>query len=493
MNQVFLKIINMSISASWLILIVLLVRFVLKKAPKWMNVFLWGVVAVRLICPFAIESPISLIPESVGNGGLVTEWLDDYVGNVSIIHDDSIYYDAVISTGREPISDGDGGYYVVTRDGQLEEPSTMQNAVLPVLSIIWTTGMLLLTLYTVISYLRLHHKVETAVRYRDNIFKNENINSPFVLGIIRPRIYLPFKTNAQDIEYIVAHEKAHISRKDNLWKPLGFFLLMIHWFNPLMWLAYVLLCRDIELACDEKVIKDLACEQRADYTQALVTYSVNPRRIAACPLAFGEVGVKERVKSVMNYKKPAWGMIALAIISCAVVGACSLTNPKQNTENKNSAGDNSGNVRKWFDYLENPDSMNWNSSLEIEIPELPNVIFRQSNVEKVELVKDEETAVLFSGMPIWNAFFCDLTGDGLPELCSTVCIGSGFADFHIIVYDYTKGVSYTLEERGVYDYTLRCDGKDGILYVDKKPYSSEKIVASGPLIFKDGCIQIEGE
>ena len=331
MNELFLKIINMSISASWLVLAVLILRFVLKKAPKWVNVLLWGIVAVRLICPFTIESSVSLIPDSVGSGELVSEWMDDYIDDIDIHHPDSVYYDAAIGAGREPISDGEGGYYVVTKHDQLGEPATIENTVIPVLSIVWVTGMAILALYTVISYLRLRRKVDTAVRYKDNIFQSENVNSPFVLGIIKPRIYLPFNMNGQNLEHVVAHEQAHIRRKDHWWKPLGFLLLTIHWFNPLMWLAYVLLCRDIELACDEKVIKELGNEQRADYTQALVACSVNRRMIAACPLAFGEVGVKERMKSVMNYKKPAFWIIILSVIACVIVAVCFLTNPKQDS------------------------------------------------------------------------------------------------------------------------------------------------------------------
>ena len=186
---------------------------------------------------------------------------------------------------------------------------------------------LLLIAYTVISSWRLHREIDTAVRYKDNLFQSENVSSPFVLGLIKPRIYLPFSINGQDLEHVVAHEQAHIRRKDHWWKPLGFLLLTIHWFNPFMWLSYVLLCRDIELACDEKVIRELGNEQRADYTQALVACSINRRTIAACPLAFGEVGVKERVKSVMNYKKPAFGIVLLAVIACVGVAVCFLTNP----------------------------------------------------------------------------------------------------------------------------------------------------------------------
>ena len=331
MNELFLKIINMSISASWLILAVLILRFVLKKAPKWVNILLWGIVAIRLICPFTIESSVSLIPDSVGSGKLISEWADDYIDDIDIYHPDSIYYDAAIGAGREPISDGEGGYYVVTKHDQLGEPATIENTVIPVLSIVWIAGIILLALYTAISYWRLRRKVDTAVRYKDNIFQSENVSSPFVLGIIKPKIYLPFKMDGQDIEHVVAHEQTHIRRKDHWWKPLGFLLLTIHWFNPVMWIAYILLCRDIELACDEKVIKELGNEQRANYTQALVACSVNRRMIAVCPLAFGEVGVKERVRSVMNYKKPTFWVIILAVIACVGVAVCFLTNPKQDS------------------------------------------------------------------------------------------------------------------------------------------------------------------
>lgn len=327
MNELFLKIINMSISASWLVMAVLILRLVLKKAPKWVNVLLWGIVAVRLVCPFAFESTVSLIPDFIGSGDFVSKWMDDYIGDVDIHHPDSVSYDAAIGAGREPISDGEGGYYIVTKHDQLGEPDTIENTVMPVLSVVWLAGMLLLAFYTSTSYWHLCRNVDTAVRYKDNLFQSENVSSPFVLGLIKPRIYLPFSINGQDLEHVIAHEQAHIHRKDHWWKPLGFLLLTIHWFNPFVWLSYVLLCWDIELACDEKVIRELGNEQRADYTQALVACSINRHTIAACPLAFGEVGVKERVKSVMNYKKPAFGIVLLAVIACVGVAVCFLTNP----------------------------------------------------------------------------------------------------------------------------------------------------------------------
>ena len=315
MNELFLKIINMSISASWLILAVLILRLVLKKAPKWVNVLLWGIVAVRLICPLSFESTLSLIPSAE------TFPLDIEMAAKPTI-DSGV--PAINSVVNPVLSSFAPPQHVLTSANPLQ-------IWIPILNIIWLIGVGSLLLYTAVSYWRLCRKVDTAVRYKDNIFQSENVSSPFVLGLIKPRIYLPFKLDGQNLEHVVAHEKAHIHRKDHWWKPLGFLLLIIHWFNPLMWLACVLLCRDIELACDEKVIKELGNEQRADYTQALVACSVNRRMIAACPLAFGEVGVKERVKSVMNYKKPAFWVIILAVIACVIVAVCFLTNPKQDS------------------------------------------------------------------------------------------------------------------------------------------------------------------
>lgn len=201
-------------------------------------------------------------------------------------------------------------------------------------------GIEALLIYTLVSYLRLKDKISTAVKVYDNIYQSENVISPFVLGIIKPKIYLPFNIEENEMPYVIAHEQAHIRRKDHWWKPFGFLILTTHWFNPLVWLGYVLLCRDIELACDEKVVKEMNTEQRADYSQALLTCSVNRRVIAACPLAFGEAGVKDRVKTVLNYKKPAFWIIVVGIIASAAVAVCFLTNPAsdklKNIENYNA-------------------------------------------------------------------------------------------------------------------------------------------------------------
>ena len=316
MNELFLKIINMSISASWLILAVLILRLVLKKAPKWVNVLLWGIVAVRLICPLSFESALSLIPSSE------TIPLDIEMAAKPTI-DSGV--PAINSVVNPVLSSFAPPQHVLTSANPLQ-------IWIPILNIIWLIGVGALLLYTAVSYWRLCRKVDTAVRYKGNIFQSENVSSPFVLGIIKPRIYLPFNMNGQDLEHVVAHEQAHIRRKDHWWKPLGFFLLTIHWFNPLIWIAYYFLCKDIELACDEYAIKDMSDSQRAAYSQTLLSCTANQRIFAACPLAFGSKNVKTRIRAVLSYRKPhTWIITVTAILVLAVV-ACFMTNPRQPKE-----------------------------------------------------------------------------------------------------------------------------------------------------------------
>ena len=327
MEAFFLTIVNMSISASWIVLAVLLLRVLLKKAPKWITVLLWGIVAIRLICPFSIESALSLIPskEPISPEILVEQ---GPVTNPSVPVIDGVEPPAMNGTANPGINGTDtpviGEPVAPTPD---IAPTNPVQTVIKVLSYVWLAGIAGMLAYTVISYFRVKAKIGTAVRLREHIFQSESVVSPFVLGLIKPKIYLPFCIDGQDMEYVIAHENAHIRRKDHWWKPIGFLVLTLHWFNPLLWLGYVLLCRDIELACDEKVIKELDFQQKADYSQALLNCSVNRRILAACPLAFGEVGVKDRVKSVLNYKKPAFWIIVVAIVASIVTAVCFLTDP----------------------------------------------------------------------------------------------------------------------------------------------------------------------
>ena len=310
MTELFLRIVNTSISAGWVVLAVLLLRLCLKRAPKWASVLLWGIVAVRMVFPFSIESVLSLIPsaETISPSIMMEQSPSVQTGVPALNH----VINPVISGSFTPAP------------GASANPLQIW---IPVLAGIWLFGIAALFLYSAVSYWRLRRKVCEAVILRGNIYQSEKVCSPFVLGIIRPKIYLPYHMDSREMDHVIAHEQTHIRRKDHWWKPLGFLLLTTHWFNPLMWLSYILLCRDIELACDEKVIRKMSNEQRADYTQALVACSVDRRLITACPLAFGEIGVKERVKSVMNYKKPAFWIVLASVIVCAVIAVCFLTNP----------------------------------------------------------------------------------------------------------------------------------------------------------------------
>ncbi len=311
MSDIFLKVLNMSISAGWIVLVVLLLRLLFKKMPKWITVLLWSMVAIRLVCPFSIKSAISLIPSAqTVSPDIMTQSTPEINTGIPVVND---VVNPIIAGSFAP--------------APAESANPLQ-ILIPVLALCWVAGMTVLALYALISYMRIKTRVKNSELLRENIYVCEKVGSPFVLGMIRPKIYLPLGMNQQDREHVVAHETAHIYRKDHLWKPFGFLILILHWFNPLIWVAYILLCRDIELACDEKVIKELDFDGRADYSQALLNCSVGRRNISACPLAFGEVGVKERVKSVLNYKKPAFWLIVSAVAVIAVTALCVLTDPE---------------------------------------------------------------------------------------------------------------------------------------------------------------------
>ena len=357
MAGIFLKIVNMSISACWIVLAIILLRFVLKKAPKWINCVLWGLAGLRLVFPFSFESVFSLIPSAETITKVPDSPRPQINSGVSVI--DNQINDYLQGNYFEGVTRPMGNFVDITT----------------LLAIVWIIGIVVLLIYTVVSYVKLKKKIGTAVLLRDNIYQSEAVVSPFVLGIIKPKIYIPFNMKPEDIEHVISHETAHIKRKDHLWKPLGFLILTFHWFNPLVWLGYVLLCRDIELACDEKVIKALNTDQRADYSEALLSCSVNRRLISACPVAFGEANVKNRVKSVLNYKKPAFWVILVAVILSVVVAVCFLTNPltHKNVIERNDAifTDLNGvyitlnSIEKTEDYL--TFNVEWHNETEVEI------------------------------------------------------------------------------------------------------------------------------
>ena len=311
MDDVFLKLVNLSISASWLILAVLVLRVVLKKAPKWVMPLLWGVVALRLVCLFSIESALSLIPsaETIPSE-IVTETREPVLYEQATL--DIVTNPTLPSAAEVPVG-------VSRQQAQVD---------FNIYSVLWLAGMAALLVHALVSAGKLKRKLATAILLRDNIYESEFVDSPFVFGVVKPNIYLPMHMDEGTAAYVIAHERAHLARRDHWWKVLGYLVLALHWFNPLVWVAYILFCRDIELACDEKVVKGLDGAARADYSQALLSCAAPKRAVAACPLAFGEGNIKTRVKSALHYKKPAFWVAAAAVLAVVIVAVCFLTNPR---------------------------------------------------------------------------------------------------------------------------------------------------------------------
>lgn len=354
MSELFINIVNMSISASWTVLAVLLLRLIFKKSPKWITVLLWGIVAVRLVCPFSFESAMSLIPSAETINPQVL--IEAYKSNVDapIVNNtfDSVIQESVFTIATE------------------KSINTLKLLVL-VFSKIWGVGIALMLAYMVLSYFRVKRRIGTAILLRDNIYQCENVKSPFVFGIIRPRIIIPFDIQEQYAEQVIAHEQAHIKRKDHWWKLWGYALLSIHWFNPVVWLSYILFCRDIESSCDEKVFKRMNRSQRADYMQALLSCSIkakhSKRELFVYPLSFGEIGVRNRIKSLIRYKRPKIWIIASSIVLCVITAVCFLTNPFSDSDITNSVYK----VDRWyFDYVIGADrANNENAEYRIKIDE----------------------------------------------------------------------------------------------------------------------------
>ncbi len=351
MEAAFLKVLNMSITAGWLILAVVLLRMIFKKAPKTVLCILWALVAIRLACPFSFESILSLIPSAE-------------TVSPNIVYSPTPSISSGIPALNRLVNPVIGDSLAPTNPTASVNPLQIYTFLA---AILWLTGAAVLLLYGLIRYLRLRHRIRATIPFGARALLCDAVPSPFILGIVKPRIYLPSAMDNETRSYVICHEEAHLRRGDHLWKPLGFVLLAVHWFNPLCWLAYVLLCKDIELACDERVIKKLDMTQKKAYSEALLACSVNRRAITACPLAFGEVSVKERVKRVLNYKKPTLWVIAAAVIACAATAVCLLTNPVSAKTPLKMSGVNTGTDKQGVTiHLKNADFSGDNPFLEIE-------------------------------------------------------------------------------------------------------------------------------
>ena len=377
MADFFIELLNISITASYLILAVILLRFVFRKIPKKFICLLWGVAAIRLVFPFSIESALSLIPSA--------ETIPENIA-MQTVPSISSGIDFVNSSLNPVIADT-----FTPNPGDSVNPLQVITAVG---SYIWIIGLAVMVLYGFISYLRVKKSVRTAVLLENNVWQSESVVSPFILGLFRPKIYVPFNMDEETRSYVVSHENAHLKRRDHFIKPFGFLLLSVYWFNPLVWAAYIFLCRDIEAACDEKVVASMNGEARKEYAHALLGCAVNRRRIAACPLAFGEVSVKNRIKNVMNYKKPAFWVVIIAVILCIAASVCFLTNPE--TEEYYD----SGNRLKITMYADGEEK-----ETEFLIVQKGNNV-TLSNGTKIEItlvdLQHDETEVKFSGAPLYG-------------------------------------------------------------------------------------------
>ncbi len=316
MDVLFLKVFNMSVTASWLILAVLLLRIVFHKAPKAWRCVLWTLVGVRLVMPFSLESIFSLLP------------------NTEVIAPDAMYAtEPTINTGISSIDNVVNPVFTATFGAADVVTSVNPLQIWTYISgYIWRMGMVIMLVYTLISYIRLKCQVSDAVLHKENIYQSEKVVSPFVLGIIRPRIYIPYGLSRAEMQCVLAHERAHIARKDHILKLVSFTVLTLHWFNPLVWVAYILLCKDIEYACDEQVIKEMDVQGKREYSETLLSCSMPRHRLAMCPLAFGETGVKSRIRNVVNYRKPGFWFATVSIALIIVVGFGFLTDPVEESE-----------------------------------------------------------------------------------------------------------------------------------------------------------------
>ena len=314
MSDIFLKLLNMSLAASWLIAAVIILRLIARKTPRWIICLLWGLVAIRLVCPFSIESPFGLVSS-------------DEVITKNILSES--HHKLNITTGVKTLDAVVNEYLGDTYHEGTSVVYDYGNILMSKLSVIWICGVFGLLLYVIIMNLRLRGHLKEAVLLKEKIYLCDYVRSPFIFGFFSPYIYLPSGIDESDIEYVIAHEKAHLQRKDHIWKMTAFLILAIYWFNPLSWVAFILFCRDIELACDEKVIKNMSAAEKKEYSESLLSCSFKKRIAIVYPLAFGEVGVKQRVKSILSYKKPTFAVLFLSFLGFIVIGICFLTNASQ--------------------------------------------------------------------------------------------------------------------------------------------------------------------
>lgn len=458
MDDVFLKLVNLSISASWLILAVLVLRVVLKKAPKWVMPLLWGVVALRLVCLFSIESALSLIPSA--------ETIPSEI--VTETREPVLYEQATLDIVTNPTLPSAAEVHVGVSRQQAQVDFNIY-------SVLWLAGMAALLVHALVSAGKLKRKLATAILLRDNIYESEFVDSPFVFGVVKPNIYLPMHMDEGTAAYVIAHEHAHLARRDHWWKVLGYLVLALHWFNPLVWVAYILFCRDIELACDEKVVKGLDGAARADYSQALLSCAAPKRAVAACPLAFGEGNIKMRVKSALHYKKPAFWVAAAAVLAVVIVAVCFLTNPRSER----------GSL-VWAQKLNAADV----ASIELYVPAEGEArqykkLDTEEMAQAVELINSsrgtyiEKPETVYAGLPVWFLLTMD---DGTVHAVGSV-VG------HYLIIDGDTFDADVENQAEWENYVLKGDSASPIDMADRLSYAlygmTTGVYTLGEAVFED--------
>ena len=470
MTELFLNILNRGIAVSWLIGLVTALRFIFRKLPKRSHMIFWGIVGLRLVLPFSPESIFSLIPSAQ------TFAPEEFRSGTFHVH-----------TGVSLLDTGINGYLKAgpVKEAAVQTGSTVSSTagLMDVLCTVWIFGMILLLGYAFFSYFRLKRKVSASIPYQENVCKAENtcnaentgimenirnvdsihisddVDAPFILGVWRPKIYLPSGMDAEILEYVLAHEKAHLKRRDHIWKMLGYLLLCVYWFNPLAWAAYLLLGRDIELACDEKVVMDLDLIHRKAYASALVDCSMQKRLVTVCPLAFGEIGVKERVTTVLKYKKPAFFAVIFSVILCMAVGIAFLTNPKTGAESSEKT-ENGKATKEEESERKNTETEN-EAEVEIEVRQPEISLSDSTGADPTELLYSDKDILIFSGC--YGLFaYSKSTGEivsalSLPYLGCDKTQGDNYCE-KVVSEDGKTAYLHPLSEEKMYVYEIR-EGK----------------------------------
>lgn len=338
LTKIFLSVLEMSFVAGIVIIAVFILRMFLRKCPKIISYSLWAVVLFRLLCPFSVQTIFSLLPDEVSSGEMLEEITDDYVGAAKIFHDNTEAYDAAVKAGRVPISTGTGSYYVITAADGIYEPHTVADVWLPVCTGVWGLGIAALGGYNIYQFIALKRRLKDATALRDNIYLTGSVSSPFVLGLFHPKIYLPYFLGQEERTYIILHEQYHIRRGDHVLKILAFAALCIHWFNPLVWLAFSLSAKDMEMSCDEAVIRQMGEDIRGQYAASLLSLATGRRFVLGVPLAFGEGDVKDRIYNLSRWKKPAMVVTVLSVAICFIAAICLMTDPVKEVGELGGAG-----------------------------------------------------------------------------------------------------------------------------------------------------------